>query len=415
MAQKTRTAEVKGKKSKRPQEATKAKIETAKPNSMPASAKDVLFSRAQLKDMLQATSKQYYSRYQGFPDQPQLGLSERFDLLCKYQGWELQHHQKHLHRFLALAIATKAPGLIDHVFENKFGNGYLSSFGKMPAHSRACSASARFKAVALSQNWSEGGKTYQQRYKSFRTCFFSDCALAIKAHFGISQVLALVDPEGAGGVRQTSRSLDFSSSCSDNPSSYAATSDCDKSLGPAPLVAAQKLPSSPADTLALQFDKLAIENQWKNGSKAFYKHRGQFFRERFEDEWNEIIYTSGESDDEDDDSQHGVSIGKAAQLAQWQNLCHELGVDPVPHSITQCKKELKTVYVNIIDLMEARHRNSTEGDCTVTVRRFPSARALAKYTRYEDKIFSKGAAKRQGALRALLVHVFVPPPKKQTL
>lgn len=105
-----------------------------------------------------------------------------------------------------------------------------------------------------------------------------------------------------------------------------------------------------------------------------------------------------------------ISTGK---LQKWQNLCHELRVDPIPTSITKCKKVrygtkggetsalivLKTnVHVNIIDLMDSRRWGTV-------VTTFRSRKALVEYTRSSEKTFPLRQAKKDELLEILLRHI----------
>ncbi|MCJ1428354.1 hypothetical protein MMC29_006263 [Sticta canariensis] len=92
----------------------------------------------------------------------------------------------------------------------------------------------------------------------------------------------------------------------------------------------------------------------------------------------------------------GISTGG---LQKWQDLCRELKVDPIPMSITQCKRALKTdVHVNIIDLIDSR-RLGTE------VTTFRSHEALVKYTRSSSKYFPLNRAKADELKKVLLRHI----------
>ncbi|TVY39611.1 hypothetical protein LOCC1_G005830, partial [Lachnellula occidentalis] len=92
-------------------------------------------------------------------------------------------------------------------------------------------------------------------------------------------------------------------------------------------------------------------------------------------------------------------FGSEDNLDNWQRLCHDVGVEDDLTSITKCKKELKDVWINIYDLLDAVKKGKQP-------RRFPSQRALAHYTIKFRKIYPKKQAKEEGAVRALLAHIF---------
>lgn len=65
------------------------------------------------------------------------------------------------------------------------------------------------------------------------------------------------------------------------------------------------------------------------------------------------------------------------------------------------------MWVNIYDLLDAQEANKTTPVSLPTLpRRFPSERALAKYTIKEKKIYPKREAKKRGAVRALLARIY---------
>jgi len=92
-------------------------------------------------------------------------------------------------------------------------------------------------------------------------------------------------------------------------------------------------------------------------------------------------------------------FGDEGQLANWQKLCTDVGMDEIPTSITQCRKALNKVWVNIYDFLDAK----AEGK---PVRKFKSEWALAKYTLDTGKVYPKKHAKEGGPARTLLAHIF---------
>ncbi|KAF2122001.1 hypothetical protein BDV96DRAFT_562784 [Lophiotrema nucula] len=84
-------------------------------------------------------------------------------------------------------------------------------------------------------------------------------------------------------------------------------------------------------------------------------------------------------------------------LQLWQALCKDVGLEVVPLSITKCKKALKSLHVNLIDLIDGLSNGTP-------VRHFDSRKALAKYT-CRGHAFPKVAAKEEGFISSLLRHV----------
>ncbi|KAI7546662.1 hypothetical protein KC331_g5482 [Hortaea werneckii] len=86
------------------------------------------------------------------------------------------------------------------------------------------------------------------------------------------------------------------------------------------------------------------------------------------------------------------------KLQGWQRLCEDVGIPP-RDSVTQCKKALKAVHINIHDLVAAKQVGQHP-------RRFPTRQALRDYIVATNKWFSKEVAKRNGFLKALLIEVW---------
>ncbi|KAF7956645.1 hypothetical protein EAE96_003979 [Botrytis aclada] len=92
-------------------------------------------------------------------------------------------------------------------------------------------------------------------------------------------------------------------------------------------------------------------------------------------------------------------FGNETQLANWQRLCVDVGLEEIPTSITKCRKALGKVWVNIYDFLDAK----AEGK---PVKRYPSERKLATYTINTGKIYPKSKAKEGGPARVLLAHIY---------
>ncbi|KAF7944752.1 uncharacterized protein EAE97_005385 [Botrytis byssoidea] len=92
-------------------------------------------------------------------------------------------------------------------------------------------------------------------------------------------------------------------------------------------------------------------------------------------------------------------FGNETELANWQRLCVDVGLEEIPTSITKCRKALGKVWVNIFDFLDAK----AEGK---PVKRYSSERKLATYTLNTGKIYPKIKAKEGGPARALLAHIY---------
>ncbi|KAF2109620.1 hypothetical protein BDV96DRAFT_691644 [Lophiotrema nucula] len=125
-----------------------------------------------------------------------------------------------------------------------------------------------------------------------------------------------------------------------------------------------------------EFDRLSLHEGWTSGSSEWRSQKGDAYEEEFE-HW------------------YGAEKDK---LKTWQDLCREVGIDPAPETITQCRKALKGVLVNLVNLIDHR-RNGTP------LLRFATYSAFRKYTS-GGHIFPKDQAKRDGFVKALLKHLY---------
>ncbi|KAF2835119.1 hypothetical protein M501DRAFT_1020114 [Patellaria atrata CBS 101060] len=127
----------------------------------------------------------------------------------------------------------------------------------------------------------------------------------------------------------------------------------------------------PTATVEANFERLAKNQGWKQHTDEY-----RFFREQaYDSEFNEHF---GDN-----------------KLAAWQEFCGELGVTIIPSSITQCKKTIQTMRVNIINLLEHRRNPSA-----VPLLRFNNYKAFRKYTK--KHIYPKACAKKNEFLKTLL-------------
>ncbi|KAF1992671.1 hypothetical protein P154DRAFT_203439 [Amniculicola lignicola CBS 123094] len=129
----------------------------------------------------------------------------------------------------------------------------------------------------------------------------------------------------------------------------------------------------PADGLEHVFELLTLHEGWSKKSKKQRQRKAELFEEEFKAQFTE---------------------GKT-KLESWQALCKEVGIDPVPSSITQCRKALHGVLVNIVNLMDHRQHGAQ-----IPLIKFASLREFRKYTRVHT--FPKREAKQEGFIKDLL-------------
>lgn len=144
-----------------------------------------------------------------------------------------------------------------------------------------------------------------------------------------------------------------------------------------------------------EFDRLAYQMNWNQGSKKYKRERAKFLVSQF-------------------DAHFGTD---ATKLENWQALCVEVKIQSPIESISQCRKVMTTssifprynnaksekalakVHVNLVDLVDSRRTGKK-------VKHFPGPKALREYTIDTRKIFPKSAAKKDGFLKALLRGIF---------
>ncbi|KAK6512992.1 hypothetical protein TWF506_009154 [Arthrobotrys conoides] len=102
-------------------------------------------------------------------------------------------------------------------------------------------------------------------------------------------------------------------------------------------------------------------------------------------------------------------VGSGFLLEDWQRLGKVIGIEPLPGSITQCKKMIKKENINIYHILHAYRRateveNVEDVEACKDVRRFKTVAELRKYTQnhkmYYQKEFAKGSV-----LKGLLKHL----------
>ncbi|KAH8155789.1 uncharacterized protein LAJ45_00801 [Morchella importuna] len=134
----------------------------------------------------------------------------------------------------------------------------------------------------------------------------------------------------------------------------------------------------PNSSLITNFNLLSTAQNWAPAGRARSRaHRR--FRSAMIDEFN-ATYGTDNND-----------------LESWKNLCRVVRVDPVPETITQCRKAVRRTHVNLVDLIDHDVRNGGG-----QVKKFKTLRQLREYTHETEKYFPKNPAKAGGILKALL-------------
>ncbi|KAF9461787.1 hypothetical protein BDZ94DRAFT_1195735 [Collybia nuda] len=144
----------------------------------------------------------------------------------------------------------------------------------------------------------------------------------------------------------------------------------------------------PTVSLIANFKRLAVQEGWGKKSKKYKEERRGYLGEAVT-----IAFVS-------------LFGGNVSSLQAWQSLCETIGVPERKDgevvnltSIHACQEALKGVYVNLVDLVDAKASGN------VISRKFTSTKALAKYIRNTGKYFPKGRAKSNPLLRRFLIVV----------
>ncbi|KAL0638245.1 hypothetical protein Q9L58_002701 [Maublancomyces gigas] len=130
----------------------------------------------------------------------------------------------------------------------------------------------------------------------------------------------------------------------------------------------------PTIGLTQEFDRLALANRWRR--RTVSRKRCEF-RTAMVEEFN---------------LRYGIDD---RSLASWQNLCRVFGIQVVPESISKCKQSIRSIHVNLVDMIELKNNGGP-------VRVFRHLNSLRQYTKETGKWFPKGEAKAGGILKHLL-------------
>ena len=125
------------------------------------------------------------------------------------------------------------------------------------------------------------------------------------------------------------------------------------------------------------FNALAKQCKWSD------ERRKKEFK-RFKRTWTKVV----------------ESEFSGSSLSHYQSLCRDLDIKPIPDSVSECKVQLKEVFVNIVDLMQYR-TDLQKRKFTRKPRKFQTLEQLREYSDQEGKYYSKTDAKAE-MLRELL-------------
>ncbi|KAK6346675.1 hypothetical protein TWF696_006793 [Orbilia brochopaga] len=98
------------------------------------------------------------------------------------------------------------------------------------------------------------------------------------------------------------------------------------------------------------------------------------------------------------DAEFADRVGTGNTLFEWQRLAKLIGINPIPSSITQCKKAIGKENINIFHILHAYRRATEINDLALIkpsseITRFPSVGKLRAYTHKHKMFYSKEKAK----------------------
>ncbi|KAJ5917187.1 hypothetical protein N7466_010741 [Penicillium verhagenii] len=132
----------------------------------------------------------------------------------------------------------------------------------------------------------------------------------------------------------------------------------------------------PKNPVSKEFERLSTWRGWRTGSAKWKKN------------WNRCIT----------EQYHSLIGIRVNDLSTWQQMCRKVNLDGDFPSITKCRKALKRVYVNIVDLLECWEDEKHP-------RTFKNGKELSEYSHSQNKLFSRSLAKQDKVLRTLLRHI----------
>ncbi|KAK6525910.1 hypothetical protein TWF281_010953 [Arthrobotrys megalospora] len=98
------------------------------------------------------------------------------------------------------------------------------------------------------------------------------------------------------------------------------------------------------------------------------------------------------------DTEFTARVGSGFALSDWQRLAKVIGIEPLPQTITQCRKTIKKENINIYHILHA-YRRATEMkdinniEACKDIQRFKSVGELRRYTHAHNMFYRKEFAK----------------------
>ncbi|KAH7121870.1 hypothetical protein B0J13DRAFT_531997 [Dactylonectria estremocensis] len=137
-----------------------------------------------------------------------------------------------------------------------------------------------------------------------------------------------------------------------------------------------------------EFARLASSQEWVPGSQQYTRQRTIAMSQELK-----LHYFSQSQPDRIDEE-----LTEEEKLEGYQGLCHEVRIPP-GDSIDECKKELKSTLVNIVDLIDARRTRKE-------VKVWDDFDAFRAYTLQDEHRINMAEAKKDGGyLASLLQHL----------
>ncbi|KAI0170004.1 hypothetical protein GGR52DRAFT_491732 [Hypoxylon sp. FL1284] len=159
-----------------------------------------------------------------------------------------------------------------------------------------------------------------------------------------------------------------------------------------------------------EFDRFASSQGLKCGSKDFRRERTKAIRDELRYHYSSQLSDTPECA-EDIPELTKEDLSKKETLAIYQNMCREIGVDQ-GSTIAECRRQLKSVLVNIIDYIDARRVPGKK----IVIWDWKDFAKFSAYTLHGNKRIDVEEAKADGGfLSALLQRLIRPGPKMRRL
>ncbi|KAI0839324.1 Caulimovirus viroplasmin-domain-containing protein [Hypoxylon sp. FL0890] len=156
-----------------------------------------------------------------------------------------------------------------------------------------------------------------------------------------------------------------------------------------------------------EFHRFASSQGLVSGSQEYRRERTRAIRDELKFHYSSQPNNPAETSDTIPELGK-ETLDEQSKLEIYQNMCREIGVDP-RDTITDCRRELKKVLVNIIDYIDARRIGKK-----VEIWEWANFHEFSRYSLQDDKRIDRNEAKADGGfLSALLQQLTGSGPRRR--